>query len=347
MRLFFVYLAALVFFTPFAYSQEDAAALPDNPWRVHDPASLVTVDHASWNTILKSLVLERQTIIEIARSQNSNSRTLRETRLKKGMDINYVPYALIKKEFGQILFVLEIYISEMREVGVSKLNRDEQLAYWLNLRNALVMHSLFYHHPVTDIEELYYGDRAGNSEWDTKKVWVEAKLLSIRDIEETIVLAGWPDPRVLYGLFYGAKGGPFIMNQAFTGANVYGLLEANAREYLNASKTIKVSRKRGLEVPLVFYWHAALFGEDSGALYRHLEQYAGDKLLKKLSKAPRDKISYAFDWEINDIPSRIGDFNLGQMYLGTSLANACVNSSSGLCALNSIYNSRTMLPRAQ
>lgn len=312
-----------------------------------DTAAVQGVDHSDWALILGAVVLERQTILEIAETQTSNSRTLREPRLKKGMDINYVPYKLIKQEFDQILFVLEIYIQKMWEVEVSKLNRDAQLAYWLNLRNALVLHTIFFHTPIggNNLKDLYYGTNTKASEWTTKKVWVEWQLLSIRDIEE-IISSGWPDPRVLYGLFYGAKGGPFLMNQAFTRENVYALLEQNGRQFINASNTINVSRKKGLEVPLVYQWHSDLFGGAEGVL-RHLREYAGKKLGKKLARASASQITYTFDWELNDIPARIGGFNLGQMYMAFNLKGTCNNPGSANCGPNSLFGNRLIQPRGR
>ena len=312
-----------------------------------DTAAVQGVDHSDWSLILGAVVLERQTILEIANNQTSKSRTLREPRMKKGMDINYVPYKLIKREFDQILFVLEIYIQKMWEVEVSKLNRDAQLAYWLNLRNALVLHTIFFHTPIgeNNLKDLYYGTNTKASEWTTKKVWVEWKLLSIRDIEE-IISSGWPDPRVLYGLFYGAKGGPFLMNQAFTGENVYALLEQNCRQYINASNTINVSRKKGLVVPLVYEWHSDLFGGGE-AILRHLREYAGKKLGKKLARASASQITYTFDWELNDIPTRIGGFNFSQMYLSFNLRGTCNNLGSANCGLNSFMGDQTVQPRGR
>ena len=315
--------------SPFALAGEEAPASDATPAAAAEPASQA-VDHNDWNLILKGLVLERQTVLELANNKSTGSRTMYESRLKKGMDINYVPYKMIKREFEQILFVLEIYIQKMWQVEVSNLTRDEQLAFWLNLRNALVVHSIFAHTPLKGeaLKDLYFGTPDKASEWDTKKVWVEGNLLSISDIED-IILTGWPDPRVIYGLFYGAKGGPFLMNQAFTGEAVYTLLEENARAYLNASNTINVSRKKGAQIPVVFDWYSGLFGDSPAAILTHLKTYAEPKLSNKLAGAALDKISYSFDWELNDLPRRIGGFNMDEMFLSSNLSQPCFNLGCG------------------
>ena len=314
-------------------------ALAQDAWfSESEAASIETVDHTFWDKLLASLVLSRETVLAMIKSgpSVSSSRMLQAAHIKKGIDINYVPYEFVKAEYADVLFLLQLYVDEMRHVYVSRLNRNEQLAYWLNLRNALVMLTLFSNLPVSDAElqDFYFGQSAENAHFDTKMLWVEGKLLSIRDIEENVVLANWDDPRILYGFYYGAKGGPFIMNQAFTGAKVFAQLEENARAYLNATKTIKVSKKTGLEVPLVFQWHSELFNNDPGVILGHLKLYANKKLSKKLEKAPAGKITYAFDWALNDIPPRVGQINVADFLLNANSGPGCLGSSSSSCYQN-------------
>ena len=107
------------------------------------------------------------------------------------------------------------------------------------------------------------------------------------------------------------KAGPFIMAEAFQGHTVYDQLEGNARAYINASKTITVSKKRGVTLPAPFEWHRDLFGGSDSQVMQNVKMYADEKLLKKLSKVSTTAVSYDFDWNINNLPSyltrRAGD----------------------------------------
>ena len=316
----------------------------------HDPRSDLVVDHANWDKLLAGMVLERAQILALAQQEtrNSTNRIPTSSRLKKGVDINYIPYRIIKEEYADVLFVLQVYIDQMRNVPVSRLARDEQLAYWLNLRNALVMQTIFTHHSLEgeDLKAFYLGAQGENAVWDRKVIWIEEQALSIREIEEDVILANWPDPRVLYGLYYGAKGGPFIMNRAFGGGSVYAALEDNARSYLNATSTVEVSRKKGVQVPLVFQWHASLFGGDPDAVIGHLKAYADGKLAGKLAKAPAGVIRYSFDWTLNDIPKRVGDINLDDIFRNAQYGPGCGGAQSSSCFQSSpIYSGVTAARR--
>ena len=320
-------------------------------FRDHDPASDLVVDHANWDKLLAGMVLEREQILALARqdTRNSSNRIPTAARVKKGVDINYIPYKIIRDEHADVLFVLQLYIDQMRTVPVSRLARDEQLAYWLNLRNALVTQAIFTNHSLEgeDLKGFYLGAAGGDALWDRKAIWIEEQALSIREIEEDVILANWPDPRVLYGLYYGAKGGPFIMNRAFTGTGVYAALEDNARSYLNASSTVAVSRKKGVQVPLVFAWHAALFGSDPDALIGHLKAYAGDKLAGKLAKAPAGVIRYSFDWTLNDIPKRVGNADLDDIFRNAAYGSGCAGSQGSACFQSSPIFSRATAVRRE
>ena len=130
-----------------------------------------------------------------------------------------------------------------RRVDVTTLSRNEQLAYWFNLHNLVVIDEIAKRYPTRFPNRLRIGPDDAS--------FHEAKIidlgqgvpLSLRDVRE-IVYTHWSDPRVIYGFFHGDVGGPSIRSQAYTGERVGERLDRQAREFVNSLRGVSESRGR-------------------------------------------------------------------------------------------------------
>ena len=88
--------------------------LPDtsSPWQAHDPDSRLPVDHRAWNRFLR-----------IYGRTDGDGRTL----------LAYGEITQIDRE------ALLDYIARLSTMPIDRLNRSEQLAFWLNLHNAALV----------------------------------------------------------------------------------------------------------------------------------------------------------------------------------------------------------------
>lgn len=181
---------------------------------------------------------------------------------------------------------LRQYAEFLSEVVPPTLASDDQLAYWLNLRNVLVLAHLSEKGGRADMKEDRAAGGTPGPAWTAKAVTVDGVALSIDDIERGIILANWKDPRVLYGLYQGSAGGPSAQRKAFRGPTVWADLEAAASSYLQTTAGIQLT-KRGAEVSAVFDWYsAALFGGDEAALRAHLVERIPERAQAKFAAAP-------------------------------------------------------------
>ena len=177
---------------------------------------------------------------------------------------------------------------------LSAFNRDEQLAYWLNLHNVVLLEQMALHHPfkrprnlrVTDI----YGER--QRLFDAKLVTVQGVPLSLNDIRVNIVYRHWlNEPVVMYGFSYGEVGGPSIAPRAFNGANVRQYLDRNATEYVNSLRGVD-KFGRGFSVSQIYADHREIFFPNwPSDLLNHLRSYADDPVLELLSETNRIRFS--------------------------------------------------------
>ena len=100
-------------------------------WQAHDPASTVRVDHSNWGRFLDEYLV---------------------TGHPSG--VNRVDYAAVTSADKALL---DGYVAELEGVKVSGLNRDEQLAYWVNLYNAATVELIVDKYPVDSIRDIKPG----------------------------------------------------------------------------------------------------------------------------------------------------------------------------------------------
>lgn len=164
---------------------------------------------------------------------------------------------------------LRQYTEQLSTNSPATLSGDDQLAYWLNLRNALVLAHLSESGGRANMKKDRGEGQAPGAAWTAKTVTIDGVALSIDDIERGVILANWKDPRVVYGLYQGTAGGPPAERKAFRGETVWDELTAVGRKYMT-SYGFELTKKSA-EVSAIFDWYGAdLFGGDEAALRAHL-----------------------------------------------------------------------------
>jgi hypothetical protein len=189
------------------------------------------------------------------------------------------------------------YRQDLERVGstleLTRLPRNEQLAFWLNLHNVAVIEALAYEYPLTQPVQRTFGSNDAPLD-DAKLVKVAGVELSPRDIRERIVYANWSDPKVMYGFWRGEIGGPTIQRTAFNAENVDWLLSASATEFVNSLRGVQ-KYSGALQVSELYREVAPFYFADEEALRAHLAKYAQDEVNELLGKY--EEIAYSPDYE--------------------------------------------------
>ncbi len=245
-------------------------------WQAHDPGSTETVDHGAWQRILG-------------------------TYLAPGADrVNRFAYASLGPADRH---ALDGYIVRLAATPVSALARPEQLAYWINLYNALTVQVVLDHYPVASIRDIAISPGLfAIGPWDKELIEVEGEAVSLNDIEHRILRPIWRDPRVHYAVSCAAIGCPDLQATAFTGAGAEALLEAAARAYVNHPRGARVENGR-LVVSSLYAWYREDFGGTEAGVIAHLKRYAGPELAKALETVTEIE-DYEYDWALNDAAPR-------------------------------------------
>lgn len=181
--------------------------------------------------------------------------------------------------------------------GFNNLPTDEQLAYWLNLHNLLVIEQIASLYPVKILQDLYSGPAAII---DKPLVSVAGQSLSLNAIKTSKILplAG-RRPEVIYGLYEGYISGPSIRNEPFTGQNLHAALQQNAVEFVNTSRGTYAGQNE-FRASGFYQRQQAFFPDYPFDLKPHLQKYLTGAELKTLT-AVNEVSTNLDDWHVTDL----------------------------------------------
>jgi hypothetical protein len=194
------------------------------------------------------------------------------------------------------------YLTEMQARLPSRMSRDETVAYWSNLYNAVTLKVVLERFPVASIRDIksdsLFDPQAYIGPWRTKRVTVEGTRYSLDDIEHNILRPMTKDPRIHYAVNCASLGCPNLRAKAWTAATLDRELDVAAREFVNHPRGVTVLPGKRLRVSSIYKWFGEDFGGSDAGLIAHLRKFAEPTLAARL--APGVTIAEdAYDWSIN------------------------------------------------
>ena len=230
-----------------------------------------------------------------------------------------VYYRAIKSERAK----LDGYVSQLATASVEKAPREEQIAFWLNAYNALVLRTVADHYPLQGKSSEYPARsiRQIPGAFERLTHRVAGRTLTLDQIEQTI-LSGFHDPRLYFALGRGAVGGGRLRSEAFTAARLEEQLAEVADECVTRAQCVSIDRESGkVGVSAIFSWRekefAAAYGDKAPAAFaarspieRAVLAFVMPKLLateKEFIAKNTFQVAYIpFDWTLNDLTGRGG-----------------------------------------
>jgi hypothetical protein len=196
------------------------------------------------------------------------------------------------------------YLTELQARTPSRMKRDEAVAYWSNLYNAVTLKVVLERFPVSSIRDIksdsLFDPKAYIGPWRTKRVTVEGTRYSLDDIEHNILRPMTKDPRVHYAVNCASLGCPNLRAKAWTAATLERELDTAARAFVNHPRAVTVLPGNKLRVSSIYKWFAEDFGGSDAGIIAHLRKFAEPRLAAAL--VPGVTIAENFyDWSINDI----------------------------------------------
>lgn len=258
------------------YGRGGPAAARAKPWSAHDPSSPILVDNAIWRGLL-------------------------DRHCRPGADgINRFAYAAVGSEEQA---ALDTYLGLLAGTAVSALSRPTQLAFWVNLHNALVVRLVLDHLPLDSIREIGVppGGPPADGPWATRRIAVEGIGLSLGEIANDILRRVWKDPRINYVICCATLGAPNLPAMPLEPALLDRHLDSAASAFVNHPRGAELTDDGRLRVSSLYEWHRAAFGGSEHAVIKHLMAYAAPPLAMQLRGRHRID-GHAYDWRLNDAP---------------------------------------------
>ncbi|MCB2100678.1 MAG: DUF547 domain-containing protein, partial [Rhodobacterales bacterium] len=195
---------------------------------------------------------------------------------------------------------LSAYIERLAAARPAALNRAEQMAFWINLYNALTVRVVLDHYPVMSIRDIDISPGfLADGPWGAPLVAVDGTDVSLNDIEHRILRPLWRDPRVHYAVNCASLGCPDLAARPYAAGDLEARLDTAARAYVNHPRGAAVKDGR-LVVSSIYVWFGGDFGGDDGVL-AHLRQYAEPALAGALAAVTAIG-DHRYDWGLNDAP---------------------------------------------
>ncbi|MBX3502751.1 MAG: DUF547 domain-containing protein [Alphaproteobacteria bacterium] len=261
--------------TPSAEALAQPSADPWQRWSSHDDGSATAIDHAIWAAFLDRYAAS------------------------DAYGVVRLPYARIA---GEDRRALESYIAALESSPVSSLRRAEQLAYWVNLYNALTVRIVLDHYPVKSIRDIRLGGGLTaaffGGPWDAKLLRIENERVSLNDIEHRILRPLWRDARLHYVVNCASTSCPALPVRPISHAAADDAMDRAARAYVNGAYGV---RRQGdsLWVSSIYRWYRGDFGGSDATIVAHLARYATGELAAVLARGPRI-VNDFYDWSLND-----------------------------------------------
>jgi hypothetical protein len=245
-----------------------AAPEPWQIWQDHDPHSTQQVDHTAWQEFLDAFVV--------------------------GADdgINRVAYQQARANAQP---QLQRYLAQLAATDPRALNRDQQMAYWINLYNALTVDVVLRHPGKQSIRKMGKG-LFSFGPWDDEVISVAGISVTLNDIEHRILRPLWQDHRIHYAVNCASLGCPNLSRTAYTADNLERLLDEAETTYLNHPRGVNFDNRGRLELSSIFDWYREDFAASEHELLEYLAQHHPQA---RRLRDYQGRISYGYDWQLN------------------------------------------------
>jgi len=218
---------------------------------------------------------------------------------------------------------LDGYVASLATENVSSVSRDEQIAFWINAYNAIVLRTVIDNYPIGQrSSDVPAGSiRQIPGAFDRTEHRVARQLVTLDQIEQAI-LTKFDDPRIFLSLGRGAVGSPRLRSEPFTRERLEIQLAEAARECTEDSQCIQVDRlENRISISSIFSWREADFvrayadrADPVFSARSPIERAVLALVSPELLRTERPFVSantfeiryLSFDWTLNDLTGRGG-----------------------------------------
>jgi hypothetical protein len=316
------------------------------PFRGFDSTSTYQINYSQLNALLKMSVVDTgRSNREVADPTQAPTGSRMKANVKRSTanEGNRFYYEMYRgdDEAKQALQDIRDNLAALpSQAPLQFFNRNEQLAYWLNLYNFTLLNEVVKVYPKRKLNKLLKGKK---SILGKKLLTVAGVQLSLDDIQHVILKQNYDNsPLVMYGLYQGIIGGPNIRKSAYTGANVQRNLANNASEFINSNRGTYARDEKIFRASSLYDRNRGYFPDFESDLKKHLLAFLQGPEKSKLEFAKTIKPDID-DWTVTDLfgsyPQIGGSFAQNKAALLDSTKSVTTGESGVVAAPSSLASS--------
>lgn len=258
-----------------------------------------------WQMALVMLV-SLPVIVSGAEFNISHYESLLKRHVKTGVEINSiqlnaVDYAALAKEAKQPSSDYSLLLKELASFDSTSLkSREEKIAFWVNVYNIGAMKTIVDHYPVDSIRSKKINWLG--QPWNRKVITVAGKEFSLAEIENDILLDGFKDLRIHFGINCASVSCADLIAVPYRAATLFAQLEAQGRKLLSdRKKGLFIDRdKRTVLLSQIFKFDKKHFDSLGGGALAFIKPYlsAADRISIEAGGLTLDYLEY--NWNAND-----------------------------------------------
>jgi hypothetical protein len=251
-----------------------------------------------------------------SRSVDTRDKTLDDI-LELHVRDGYVYYRALKAERGR----LDAYVASLANASIESTTREQQVAFWLNAYNALVLQTVIDHYPIPQRTRDYPARsiRQIPGAFERLPHRVAGRSTTLDQIEQT-VLPSFRDPRVFLALGRGAVGSGRLRSEAYAAETLEHQLGEIAGECVSRSQCFQLDQvQNAVKISSIFSWRQNEFVDafspgapdvfkERSPIERAVVGFLHPRLLaaeRELMSKNTFKVEYIpFDWSLNDLTGR-------------------------------------------
>ena len=183
---------------------------------------------------------------------------------------------------------------QLARVKPAKLDKKQQLAYWINTYNVNTIATILENYPVASIRDISTDPIIRLNVFKKERVPAEGTIMSLDTIENEKIRDGFHDPRIHFAINCAAKSCPPIRSEAYDGAHVDAQLDDQVRRFVKAN--VRVTRDGDNSVvhtTKIMDWFSKDFDNWAGGKLAFLRRYM------KIDGNPDFEYD-DYDWALND-----------------------------------------------
>lgn len=197
-------------------------------------------------------------------------------------NVNYKAFKSEHKKLLDYIYTLDLLFSNET---FKTLNKEEQLAFWINAYNAMTIDLILRHYPISSIKDI-------KKPWRQRHWKLNNKWYNLNEIEHQIIRK-MDEPRIHFALVCAAISCPKLYNKAFIANTLENDLTKLTKVFLTDSSKNHIT-ENDLKLSKIFKWFEKDFTEH-GSLIDFLNRYSTIKISAKAKKSFKD-----YNWNLNE-----------------------------------------------